>query len=94
MQQRRDASSDNCQYRICVEGILDPRWAAWFDALTITHKTNEAMLLTGRIDQAALYGIIAKRITDMILVPAHDVRGFAEMPKFPETPKYDHAAYQ
>jgi hypothetical protein len=53
-------SSDRSRYRICVEGILDPRSAAWFEGLTITHETNETMLLTGRIDQAALYGIIAK----------------------------------
>jgi hypothetical protein len=60
MEQRRDASSDSNEYRICVEGILDPRSAAWFEDLTITHQTNEIMLLTGCIDQAALYGIIAK----------------------------------
>ena len=60
MEQRSDASSDSSQYRICVEGLLDPRWAAWFDALTITHEKTETLLLTGRIDQAALYGMIAK----------------------------------
>jgi hypothetical protein len=28
---------------------------------------------------------IAARLPDLILVPAHDARGFAEMPRLPET---------
>ena len=60
MEQRTDASSDSSRYRICVDGILDPRWVAWFEGTTITHAASETMLLTGRIDQAALYGMIAK----------------------------------
>jgi hypothetical protein len=39
---------------------LDARWSAWFDGVALTHGADGTTLLTGRLDQAALYGIIAK----------------------------------
>ena len=59
MEQRTDITSDSSHYRICIGGLLDPQWAAWFDGITITHVMHETTLLTGQIDQAALYGMIA-----------------------------------
>jgi hypothetical protein len=60
VEQATDSTSDSSRYRICINGLLDPRWAAWFDGIMITHDMHETTLLTGQIDQAALYGLIAK----------------------------------
>src|SRR5262245_56519 len=49
--------SDNSQYRICIDGILDPRWSAWFDGMQLIREAEHTILLTGRVDQAALYGV-------------------------------------
>ncbi len=48
-------------YQIRVRGVLDPRWSAWFDGLTITHDPDGDTTLAGPVaDQAALYGLISK----------------------------------
>ncbi len=54
------------RYQICIGGILDPRWSVWFDGIAIVHDAGDTTLLTGLIDQAALYGIIA-RLRDLSL---------------------------
>lgn len=47
-------------YQICIKGVLDPRWSAWFDGFEIS-QVNDDSLLTGRVeDQAALHGVIGK----------------------------------
>lgn len=53
------------QYQIKVKGILDSRWASWFDEMTITVEDEPDNLTTTTlagpvIDQAALHGILAK----------------------------------
>jgi hypothetical protein len=46
---------------IRVKGRIDERWSEWLDDLTITHTDQDETVLTGSIvDQAALYGMIAK----------------------------------
>lgn len=46
---------------IKIEGQLDPKWADWLEGFTITHTAGQETVLTGQdIDQAGLYGIIAK----------------------------------
>jgi len=46
---------------IRVKGRIDERWSEWLDDLTITHTEQEETVLTGAIvDQAALYGLVAK----------------------------------
>jgi hypothetical protein len=48
-------------YRIRVRGHLDESWSAWFNGLTVTTEENAVTILTGTLlDQAALYGTIAK----------------------------------
>jgi hypothetical protein len=48
-------------YRIRVKGILDGKWADWFDGLTIAPQANGETLLAGPVaDQAALHGLLAK----------------------------------
>jgi hypothetical protein len=46
---------------IRIKGRIDERWSEWLDDLTITHTDQDETVLTGAIvDQAALYGLIAK----------------------------------
>jgi hypothetical protein len=46
---------------IRVQGRISERWSEWFDGLTITHTDQDETVLTGPIlDQAALYGLLAK----------------------------------
>ena len=46
---------------IRVKGQIDENWSEWFDDLTITYTDQDETILTGLIvDQAALYGLIAK----------------------------------
>jgi len=46
---------------IRVKGHIDERWSEWLDDLTITHTDKDETVLTGAIvDQAALYGLVAK----------------------------------
>lgn len=59
-------AQENC-YQICIQGVLDPKWAEWFDDFTITPLEGDS-LLTGQVpDQAALHGILAK-IRDLGLI--------------------------
>ena len=60
----RDPTTDPRQppaYEIRVRGHLGPRWADWFEGLTITLEDNGDTLLTGPVvDQAALHGLLRK----------------------------------
>lgn len=48
-------------YRIIVKGVLDSRWADWFDGLNLEPASEYETALTGPVeDQAALHGILAK----------------------------------
>jgi len=48
-------------YHIRVKGILDPKWADWFEGFVMTSKDNGETLLSGPVvDQAALYGVLGK----------------------------------
>ena len=52
-------------YQFRVRGRLGPRWAAWFEGLTITPEDNGDTLLTGPVvDQAALHGLL-RRVRDL-----------------------------
>ncbi len=49
------------QYEIRIAGHLDQRWAAWFDGLALTHRSDETTVLRGPVaDQAALHGLLQK----------------------------------
>ncbi len=49
------------QIQIRVKGQIDERWSEWLDGLTITHTEEGETVLSGEVlDQAALYGLIAK----------------------------------
>ena len=49
------------QVEIRVKGQVDEHWSNWFDDLTVTHTEQDETILTGKVvDQAALYGLVAK----------------------------------
>ena len=53
------------RYEITVEGVLDPRWSAWFDGLQLTSDTSGRTTIAGPVaDQAALHGVLT-RIRDL-----------------------------
>jgi hypothetical protein len=52
-------------YQIRIKGHLGPRWADWFEGMTVTLNDNGETLLTGLlVDQAALHGVL-KRVRDL-----------------------------
>jgi hypothetical protein len=51
-------------YEIRIKGHLDDRRAAWFEGLIVTREENGITLLTGRVDQAALHGLL-KKVRDL-----------------------------
>jgi len=49
------------RYEIRIKGRLEPRWAAWFDGLTLTHEGDGTTVIQGPVvDQAALHGLLQK----------------------------------
>jgi hypothetical protein len=49
------------EIEIRVKGRIDERWLAWLDGLRIVHTGQDETVLSGEVvDQAALYGLIAK----------------------------------
>jgi hypothetical protein len=49
------------QYEIRLKGRLEPRWAAWFDGLTLTYDGDGTTVVHGNVvDQAALHGLLQK----------------------------------
>src|SRR5262249_15064904 len=45
---------------IRVAGVLDGRWAAWFNGLQISGQGEETVICGLLADQAALHGLLAK----------------------------------
>ena len=53
--------SEAHRYEIRLGAHLTPRWATWFDGMTLTCAPDGTTVLTGPVaDQAALHGLLAK----------------------------------
>ena len=53
------------RYEIRIHGQLHPRWALWFDGLTVTPGPEGTTVLSGPVaDQAALHGLL-QRVRDL-----------------------------
>ena len=50
----------NARYEIRVKGILDERWAAWFEDLQVSSDGEETVISGPVTDQAALHGVLTK----------------------------------
>ncbi|MFC6159862.1 hypothetical protein [Kribbella jiaozuonensis] len=55
---------ESAWYEIRLEGRIDPRWAAWFDGMTLTHADGTTVLHGRVADQAALHGLL-QRLRDL-----------------------------
>ena len=54
-------SNEGGSYEIRLKGHLEPRWADWFDGLTLTQESDGTTVLSGPVvDQAALHGLLGK----------------------------------
>ena len=53
-------SSGPARYEIRVAGVLDDRWAAWFDGLQISGEDKETVICGLVADQPALHGLLTK----------------------------------
>jgi len=47
-------------YEIRVAGHLSENWAARFEGLSMLHDPNGETVLSGKLDQAALHGVLVK----------------------------------
>ncbi len=47
-------------YRIRVRATLGPEWSSWFEGVEVDTSDGSTSTLTGRLDQAALHGLLAK----------------------------------
>jgi hypothetical protein len=54
------ASGGPAQYEIRVAGVLDSRWAAWFDGLHVGGQGEETVICGLVADQPALHGLLTK----------------------------------
>lgn len=50
----------NSRYEIRVKGVLDGRWAAWFEGLQVSSDGEETVISGPVADQAALHGVLTK----------------------------------
>ena len=50
----------NSRYEIRVKGVLDGRWAAWFEDLQVSSDGQETLICGPVADQAALHGLLTK----------------------------------
>ncbi|HET6985240.1 MAG TPA: hypothetical protein VFI00_01445 [Kribbella sp.] len=56
---------DSAWYEIRLQGRLDPRWATWFEGMTLTDHTDGTTVINGLVaDQAALHGLL-QRLRDL-----------------------------
>ena len=62
MKETRPASASfgPAQYEIRVAGVLDSRWAAWFNGLHISDQGGETVIRGLLEDQPALHGLLTK----------------------------------
>jgi hypothetical protein len=54
------ASGGSAEYEIRVAGVLDDRWADWFDGLHISAQDEETAICGLVADQPALHGLLTK----------------------------------
>jgi hypothetical protein len=67
------APAEPARYELRVQGVLEPRWSAWFEGLRVTSDDRGETTIAGPVtDQAALHGLLAK-IRDLGL-PLLEVR--------------------
>jgi hypothetical protein len=67
------APAESARYELRVQGVLEPRWSAWFEGLQVSSDDHGQTTIAGPVaDQAALHGLLTK-IRDLGL-PLLEVR--------------------
>lgn len=63
------------RYEIRLKGHLAPRWAVWFDGLSLTNEDGGTTVIRGDVvDEAALHGLLQKvRDIGLPLVSVHKI---------------------
>ena len=59
-----NGASSPARYEIRIEGVLDSRWASWFEGLQVTSNGGETVISGQLVDQAALHGLLT-RVRDL-----------------------------
>ncbi len=59
-----EAQEHSLIYQIRVKGHLDDRWLRWFESLTVSQQPNGETVISGAMDQSALFGVL-NRIRDL-----------------------------
>ena len=54
------ASGGPARYELRVAGVLDSRWAGWFNGLELTGDGEETVICGLLADQPALHGLLTK----------------------------------
>ena len=71
------------QYEIRLKGHLAPRWAAWFDGLSLSSEDDGTTIISGLVpDQAALHGLL-QRVRDIGLPLVSVTQVEADRPDVP-----------
>jgi hypothetical protein len=74
------------RYEIRLKGHLDPRWASWFDHMSVSNDSDGTTVIRGHVvDQSALHGLLHK-VRDIGLPLVSVVRVAADQPPQP-TPR-------
>ena len=87
----RDTSTghdhDAGRYEIRLKGHLAPRWAAWFDGLSLSSENDGTTIISGIVaDQAALHGLL-HRVRDIGLPLVSVTRVEPDQPEIPIAPR-------
>jgi hypothetical protein len=73
--------SGPARYEIRLQGRLDPRWATWFDGMTLTVAGDTTVLHGPVVDQAALHGMLARlRDLGLPLLSVRRTDGHVDLP--------------
>lgn len=67
----------SARYQIRISGGLDERWLRWFEGLVISQEMEDETIISGDMDQSALFGIL-NRIRDLGLELISVQRGSAQ----------------
>ena len=73
-------SGGPAQYEIRVAGVLDSRWAAWFNGFQISGQGEETVICGLLADQPALHGLLTKvRDLGLCLISVRRLDGLANL---------------
>jgi hypothetical protein len=82
-----DHDHDAERYEIRLQGQLAPRWAAWFDGLSLSSEKDGTTIIFGPVaDQAALHGLL-QRVRDIGLPLVSVTRVEPDQPDLPTAPR-------